>query len=229
MPVYRLSDALAFPDPAEAEPGGLLAVGGDLEPERLLLAYANGIFPWYDEPPILWFAPDPRMLLPIGGIHVSRRLRRTLRQARFELRLDTAFDAVIRACASAPRPDQDGTWINADMIAAYEQLHALGYAHSCEAWRGDVLVGGLYGVSIGAVFFGESMFHRERDASKAALVGLAEQLDAWDFALFDCQMHTEHLASLGAGLVDGATFRSELADAVSRPTRRGRWTFDPKV
>jgi len=223
LAVALLGSELVFPDPDSAEPNGLLAVGGDLEPERLLTAYALGIFPWYDEPPILWFCPDPRMALRPGELLVSRRLRRTLRQGAFELRLDSAFDAVIRACAEAPRPGEPGTWITPEMQHAYRELHRLGFAHSCEAWQGDRLVGGVYGVSLGAAFFGESMFFRERDASKAALTALVWQLDAWGFELFDCQMHTTHLARFGASEWPRPVFLDTLGRALEAPTRRGHW------
>jgi leucyl/phenylalanyl-tRNA--protein transferase len=218
-----------FPPPSHAEESGLLAVGGDLASERLLTAYAQGIFPWYEEPPILWFSPDPRMVLRPDQLRVTRRMRRTLRSGAFELRLDTAFDNVMRACASAPRPDQLGTWINPDMLAAYGELHALGYAHSAEAYQEGALVGGVYGVSLGAAFFAESMFHAVRDASKAALFALVWQLEAWNFQLLDCQLHTEHLASLGAQEVPRADYLRALARALRRPTRRGAWQLDPAV
>ena len=153
LPVFRLSDALAFPRPEVAEPSGLLAVGGDLCTERLLLAYAMGIFPWYSEgEPILWFSPPERMLLPLADLHINRSLRKAIRKHPYRLTLDTAFEAVLTACSEVPRPDQDGTWITADMRAAYVQLHAEGFAHSVEAWRGDELVGGLYGVSLARRF-----------------------------------------------------------------------------
>ncbi len=225
MPVYRLGDPLAFPPPSEAEEGGLLAVGGDLRPERLLLAYSMGIFPWYDEPPILWFSPSPRMALEPARGHVPRRLDRTLRQGRFSFSLDRAFPEVLRSCAEIPRPGQAGTWINADMIDAYQRLHELGFAHSCETWLGDELVGGIYGLSIGHAFFGESMFHTARDASKAAFVTLTRQLDRWGFELFDCQMHTDHLATLGATEWPRARFEQALAQAVQAETRRGSWSL----
>jgi leucyl/phenylalanyl-tRNA--protein transferase len=228
-PVYRLGPAPLFPPPSEAEPSGLLAVGGDLAPERLLRAYAEGIFPWYEEAPILWFSPDPRAVLVPGHLHVPRRLRRTLRQGRFRLRLDTAFDRVVRACAGAPRRGQRGTWITPEMIGAYERLHALGFAHSAEAWCGDELVGGVYGVSLGSAFFGESMFHRERDASKVALVALVWQLADRGFTLFDCQMQTEHLARFGAAPWPRERFLEALDQALARPTWRGRWPLDPAV
>jgi len=229
MTVYRLDDGVAFPPVENAEPGGLLAVGGDLRPERLVNAYASGIFPWYDEPPILWFAPERRMVLDPAAIHVSRRLRRTLRQGHFELTLDRAFDEVIRACAETPRAGQRGTWIVPDMIEAYLELHDLGVAHSCEAWQDGRLAGAVYGVSLGHGFFGESMFHRVRDASKAALVALCWQLAAWDFPLLDCQLHTEHLEAMGAREVTRDAFGTMLADALLEPTRRGTWELEPDV
>jgi leucyl/phenylalanyl-tRNA---protein transferase len=226
VPVYRLSAALAFPDPREAEPSGLVAAGGDLAAERLLLAYSLGIFPWHGGPPILWYSPDPRAAMRPDGVHVSRRLRRTLRQERFELRLDTAFRAVMEACAEAPRPGQDGTWITGAMIDAYTGLHERGLAHSAEAWRDGQLVGGLYGLALGSAFFGESMFHRERDASKAAFAALLWQLAAWGFDLFDGQLPTAHLATLGLASWPRERFLAALADALRRPTRRGRWHLD---
>jgi leucyl/phenylalanyl-tRNA--protein transferase len=223
MPIYRLGTSPAFPPPEEAEVGGLLAVGGDLSPRRLLTAYAMGIFPWYQEEPILWYSPDPRAVLLPGDLRVSRRLRRTLRQEIFELRLDTAFEEVIRTCANVPRRGGPGTWITPDMIAAYCALHELGFAHSSEAWSGGELVGGVYGVSLGGGFFGESMFFRRRDASKAALTALVWQLEAWGFDLFDCQLPTAHLARLGAREWRRARFLRELRRILERPTRRGTW------
>lgn len=223
MPVYRLGSELVFPPPEEAIENGLLAVGGDLSPQRLLRAYALGIFPWYDEPPIHWFSPDPRMVLVPSEIHVSRRLERTLRQGRFQTTFDRAFPEVIRACAEVPRKGQEGTWIHPEMVVAYQRLHQLGFAHSCETWWEGELVGGIYGVSLGSAFFGESMFQRRRDASKVALVGLNRQLARWDFTLLDCQMHTEHLAGFGATEWPRARFRAALDLALQAPTRRGRW------
>jgi len=227
MPVYRLGAALVFPPPEAAEPGGLLAVGGDLEPERLLLAYAQGIFPWYEEGlPILWHSPDPRMVLRPAELRVSRSLRKALRREPFGLSLDRAFEAVIRACAERERPDQTGTWITDEMIAAYVRLHGLGYAHSVEAWRDGELAGGLYGVSLGRAFFGESMFALRSDASKIAFVHLAQQLVRWGFDLIDCQVHTEHLERFGANEWPRARFLEALAESLAGETRRGPWRFD---
>jgi leucyl/phenylalanyl-tRNA--protein transferase len=221
-----LTPELAFPDPRDAEPEGLLAAGGDLRPERLVLAYSLGIFPWHGGPPILWYSPDPRAVLHPGALRVSRRLLRTLRSGRFELRLDSAFRDVMEACAAAPRPGQDGTWITPAMVDAYSELHRLGLAHSAEAWREGRLVGGLYGVSLGSAFFGESMFHTERDASKAAFVALLWQLAAWGFDLFDGQLPTPHLTRLGLRAWPRERFLRALAASVARPTRRGRWELD---
>jgi leucyl/phenylalanyl-tRNA--protein transferase len=227
MPVYRLGPELVFPPPEQAEPNGLLAVGGDLEPKRLLLAYSQGIFPWYDESlPILWHSPDPRMVLLAGDLHVSRSLRKVLRRRPYELRLDTCFEGVIRACALVERPGQAGTWITEEMIGAYLRLHELGLGHSAEAWREGELLGGLYGVSIGSCFFGESMFALGSDASKVAFVALVRQLARWGVDLVDCQVHTEHLAHFGASEWPRARFLEQLAWRVEKETRRGRWSFD---
>ena len=226
MTIYRLSDELIFPDPALAEPSGLLAVGGDLSPERLLLAYSQGIFPWYEEGlPILWHSPDPRMVLRPDEIRISRSLRRSLRRAPFEIRLDSDFPAVIQAC-SDPRPGQAGTWITQEMIRAYCELFDRGFAHSAEAWAGDELVGGLYGISLGASFFGESMFARRSDASKLAFALLVGQLQRWEFDLIDCQIYTEHLSGLGATSWPRERFLTALRVSLARPTRRGQWHLD---
>ncbi len=228
MPVYRLGRRMAFPPPELADESGLLAVGGDLTPERLLLAYSLGIFPWYGERlPILWHSPDPRMVLEAEKLLLSRSLRKELRRGRYQVRLDTAFEEVIRGCAETPRPGQDGTWLTDEMVEAYLRLHRLGYAHSAEAWRGDELAGGLYGVSLGGAFFGESMFARAPDASKVAFAVLVEQLRRWDIHLIDCQVHTEHMARFGAELWPRPRFLQLLASALERPTRRGAWRLDP--
>lgn len=230
MPVFRLGRRLAFPPPELADESGLLAVGGDLSPERLLLAYSLGIFPWYGEDlPILWHSPDPRLVLETHRVHLSRSLRKQLRRGRYDVRLDTAFDDVMRACAETPRADQDGTWITDDMLAAYVRLYTLGFAHSAEAWRGGELVGGLYGVSLGGAFFGESMFAHEPDASKVAFAVLVEQLDRWGIRLIDCQVHTDHLARFGAENWPRPRFLRALAAALEQPTRRGPWRLEPAV
>ena len=213
----------AFPNPLEAEADGLLAYGGDLQSDRLLAAYAQGVFPWYEEAPILWYSPSPRALLPVGGLRVNRSLARTLRRAPYEVRFDTAFRAVIEACASVSRPGQTGTWIGSDMIEAYCELHRLGFAHSVETWHRDELMGGIYGVSLGAAFFGESMFARRTDASKVALVSLMKRMEAWGFHFLDCQQHTPHTEKLGAVLIARDQFLSDLARALKAPTRCGSW------
>lgn len=194
------------------DPSGLLAAGGDLSPRRLLSAYSLGIFPWFsDGQPILWWSPDPRMVLFVDEFKMSRSLRRSAAKRRFDVRVDTAFGAVIEACA-APRAERRGTWITAEMVDAYVRLHRLGYAHSVESWVGDTLAGGLYGVSIGKMFFGESMFARETDASKIALVHLVDMLKRNDMPLIDCQQDTAHMARLGARTIS----RREFADAAAR-------------
>ena len=199
MPVYRLGTTLGFPPPEVAEPSGLLAVGGDLSPERLLLAYANGIFPWFTaRDPILWYSPDPRLVLVPRELHVSRSLHKQLRRGHFEVRFDTAFEQVIRYCASVPRRGEKGTWITPAMIEAYLALHKRGVAHCAEAWQGGALVGGVYGVALGGCFSAESMFSLQPDASKVALVSLVRRLEACDFDLFDAQVPSAHLARLGA-------------------------------
>jgi leucyl/phenylalanyl-tRNA--protein transferase len=230
MPVYRLRDEPIFPPAGDAEANGLLAVGGDLSPVRLLVAYSRGIFPWYSEgEPILWFSPDPRMVLEPERLRPDRGMRRNLAKTDFEMRMDTAFEHVIRACAAARRPGEAGTWITNDMIDAYCGLHELGFAHSVEAWLDGELVGGLYGVALGKYFSGESMFHTRSGASIAALVALVMQLRAWKFAIFDCQTHSRHVERLGASRWVRRRFLKDLAAAVSAPTRRGRWSFDPLV
>jgi leucyl/phenylalanyl-tRNA--protein transferase len=205
------------------EPPGLLAAGGDLSPARLLSAYERGVFPWYSaQQPILWWAPDPRMVLYPAEFKVSRSLGKTLRNGGFECRFDTAFGATIRACA-APRRSGADTWLNADMIESYEELHRMGYGHSVEIWRADELVGGLYGLQLDGVFFGESMFSRERDASKVALARLVEQSRRRGIELIDCQIASTHLESLGAREVS----RHEFVQLLQRRARRvpsGRWT-----
>lgn len=223
----RVKALIPFPDPRSADAAtGLVAIGGDLLPERLLSAYAHGIFPWYNEDPILWFTPARRMVLRPTELRVNRTLAKNLRRRRFEVRLDTAFHEVIRACASVPRPDQDGTWITEEMIEGYEALHEMGYAHSVEAWSEGELVGGMYGVSLGAGFFGESMYAVRSDASKVALVQLIRQLHAWNFQFLDCQIHTEHMQRFGATEWPRADFLAALERALECETRRGKWRFE---
>ena len=226
MPVFRLDDRLVFP-PVELAEDGLLALGGDLRPERLLLAYSEGIFPWYAENlPILWHSPDPRMVMTVDDLIVQRSLRKAIRRRPYELRMDTAFLRVLEGCSTVPRPGQSGTWLIPEMVAAYGKLHELGFAHSIEAWRGDELVGGLYGVSLGAAFFGESMFAHAPDASKIAFTACVRQLAAWNIRLVDCQVHTEHLERFGAYEVSREEYLAILKVALDEPTRRGRWAFE---
>lgn len=230
IPRLPSHDPGAFPEVRHAlrEPNGLLALGGDLSPERLTGAYRRGIFPWFGVgDPILWWSPDPRTVLTPERIRISRSLRKRLRRRELGVTLDRDFPAVIRACA-APRGPETGTWIVPQMVAAYERLHRLGLAHSVEVWDGDpsaggCLVGGLYGVGIGRVFFGESMFSRATDASKVALVHLCHRLREWEFGLIDCQMHTEHLASLGAEEVPRRRFVAWLAQLCDLPGPVGSW------
>ena len=230
MPVFELPESISFPPAELAEEDGLLAIGGDLTPGRVLTAYSSGIFPWpHDDAPLLWFSPDPRMVLRPSELRVPRRLARTIRQGRFEVTLDTAFEQVIAACAEMPRPGQGGTWITQDMIHAYTELHRLGFAHSAEAWRDGKLVGGIYGISIGAMFCGESMFTRESDASKVALVSLIEQLAAWDFELFDAQLFMEHLVRYGFEEWPRTQYLDVLGEAVQRESRRGAWRVEGGV
>lgn len=219
-------DPTAFPnlESAQEDPPGLIAAGGDLSPQRLEAAYRRGIFPWYsDGQPILWWSPDPRMLLFPSEFHRSRSLAKRERHGGFELRFDSDFDAVVGACAAPRRCEGGGTWITDEMRAAYLELHRRGLAHSVEIWRRDQLVGGLYGVQLGACFFGESMFSRETDASKLALSALVRRCLATGIALVDCQMETGHLASLGARPVARAEFRSLLAEHCD-PAIPPRWT-----
>jgi leucyl/phenylalanyl-tRNA--protein transferase len=204
----------SFLNPEFADALGLVAVGGDLRPQWLLHAYRHGIFPWYDEgDPILWWSPDPRAIIELDGLHVARRLRRTVRSGRFTLTINRAFDEVIRGCADRP----EGTWITSAMVRAYRTLHELGYAHSVEAWFEGQLAGGLYGVALGGLFAGESMFSRRRDASKVALVYLVERLRERGFRLFDIQMRTEHTARLGAVEIPRTEYLARLREAIACP------------
>jgi leucyl/phenylalanyl-tRNA--protein transferase len=215
----------AFPPVSRAlrEPNGLLAAGADLSVPRLIQAYRHGIFPWFNEDqPILWWSPDPRMVLLPAEVKISRSLAKRLRRRDYEVRADTAFDAVIRACAE-PRERQSGTWITPAMLEAYEAFHRAGYAHSVETWMGGELAGGLYGVALGRVFFGESMFARRTDASKIALAHLARQLERWGYGVIDCQMATGHLARLGAREIARPVFTRKLSELVNYPQARGSW------
>lgn len=222
-PVLILDRHTDFPPLQQAltEPNGLIAIGGDLSAQRLLAAYRQGIFPWFSPgEPILWWSPDPRMVLFPEQVNISRSLRKTLRQQRFEIRINTAFEAVIRACAATPRPEQQGTWISQEMIEAYCQLHALGYAHSVEAWQENILVGGCYGIKLGRMFYGESMFHHVSDASKVAFAHLVSWLHAQQVAMIDCQMHTALLASFGAYEIARDRFISLLNNLVNHDTTK---------
>lgn len=231
MPVYLLPEnEILFPPPHLARRDGLLALGGDLTPQRLLAAYRLGIFPWYLEgEPILWWSPDPRMVLYPEQLHVARRLRRLIRQGGFEVTLDRDFPAVIRGCADTRFRREKGTWIVSDMVQAYIRLHRLGYAHSVEVWHGGELAGGLYGVSLGRAFFGESMFAQKTDASKAGLVRLVEALSGSGFSLVDCQVVTAHLMQFGARKVSRRRFLSDLEQACEAPTLCGSWTLQDGV
>jgi leucyl/phenylalanyl-tRNA--protein transferase len=225
--IFRIPARHVFPDPALADPSGLLGVGGDLDPDRLLLAYRSGIFPWYSEgQPILWWSPDPRFVLRVDELEVGRSLGKRIRQGRYRITMDRAFEEVIARCGRVPRAGQDGTWITRDILAAYVSLHALGYAHSVEAWSGDDLVGGLYGVAVGRLYSGESMFADAPDASKVAFVHLVRQLTRWGFPLVDCQVHTNHLRRFGAVEIDRASYLESCAELSVLPGRVGPWSFD---
>ena len=227
MPVYSLSDELVFPDPHNAEPDGLLAVGGDLSMERLLLAYSHGIFPWFeDESPLLWWALDPRMVLKLEDFKVPKSLKSKLNKAQFEIRFDHDFEQVIDQCSKSARKGQDGTWILKEMKEAYISLHKAGFAHSVETYIDNELVGGLYGVSLGRVFCGESMFHLKSDASKIAFTFLVERLKFWDFELIDAQMETPLLKSFGAKNVPFADYYEQLQLALDFDTKRGSWGIE---
>ena len=227
MPIFRLVDDMVFPPPDYADASGLIAVGGDLSCDRLLEAYRVGIFPWYSEDqPILWWSPDPRLVLHLDNFKIARSLRKSLKKGLFKVTFDRVFEDVIAACATAPREGQQGTWITKEMQDAYVKLHGLGYAHSVETWFEGKLVGGLYGVSLGKAFFGESMFHHKTDASKVALVTLVERLKAWGFRFIDAQMTTEHLLSLGATELSRRIFLNQLRSALRHPTKRGKWRID---
>jgi leucyl/phenylalanyl-tRNA--protein transferase len=227
MPIFRLVDETVFPPPDYADPSGLIAVGGDLSSERLLEAYRVGIFPWYSEDqPILWWSPDPRAILELDEFKVSRSLKKTLKRKVFKVTFDRVFEEVIDACASVPRCGQRGTWITAEMRDAYVKLHGLGYAHSVETWFEGALVGGLYGVSLGKAFFGESMYHIKTDASKVALATLVEKLKSWGFHFIDSQMTTEHMMRLGVKEIPRRIFQKRLRSALRHPTKRGKWHID---
>lgn len=206
--IFQLNEEIIFPDPELAEPDGLLALGGDLSPNRLMLAYGNGIFPWYsEETPILWYAPHERFVLFPDALRISKSMKQVLRSGRFLVTVNQVFEQVITACSMAARKDQDGTWITDEMTQAYIKLHQLGFAHSIEVWQNEVLVGGLYGIKVGRVFCGESMFSIVSNASKLALINLCQD---FDYQLIDCQVYTEHLESMGAQMIDRKTYLSFL-------------------
>ncbi|SDG63644.1 leucyl/phenylalanyl-tRNA--protein transferase [Chitinophaga filiformis] len=206
MPVFQLSNDLIFPPVDLAEPDGLLAYGGDLSPDRLLLAYSEGIFPWYNEPPVLWWCPDPRFVLFPEELQISSSMKQVLKKGIFTFTINKDFGGVIRGCKEVPRPGQDGTWITADVENAYTALHEAGYAHSIECWQGDELVGGFYGIQLGDCFFGESMFARVSNASKAAFITFVQYAAAQGLEMIDCQVYTAHLASLGARMISREEF-----------------------
>lgn len=224
MPIYNLTEELVFPNPHDAEEDGLLAIGGDLSVERLLLAYSHGIFPWYsDDSPILWWALNPRMVLKLDNFKVSKSLNAKIKNCNFEIRFDTDFEQVISNCAKSVRKNQESTWITKAMKLAYIKLHKLGFAHSVETYKNNELVGGLYGVSLGRIFFGESMFHKQSDASKIAFYHLVAQLKAWDFEMIDAQMETQLLKSFGAQNIPFDSYYEQLQASIGSPTKKGNW------
>ncbi len=226
MPVFKLPAEHVFPSPELAESSGLLAVGGDLSEARLLRAYSMGIFPWYSHrDPILWWSPDPRLVLFPDKLKISRSLKQTMRKKMFTVTLDRAFDKVISSCARVHGRADGETWITGDMREAYIGLHDAGYAHSVEVWCDEQLVGGLYGVSLGSAFFGESMFTKKNNASKVALVTLAQQLVKWNFSFMDCQLATPHLKRFGAQEIPRTQFLTLLESALLRPVKKGKWTL----
>jgi leucyl/phenylalanyl-tRNA--protein transferase len=226
MAVIWLPREHAFPDPRHAD-DEVVAAGGDLSPRRVLAAYACGIFPWPHEGlPLLWFSPNPRFVLRLGELKVARSLRQVIRKRRFEIRLDSAFGDVMRGCAGVKRKRQKGTWITPEMIECYERLHGAGFAHCAEAWLDGELAGGLYGVSLGGMFCGESMFAKVDDASKVAFVTLCAQLARWDFDFIDAQTHSAHMERFGARALARPKFLDALAQTLKKNTRKGTWKLD---
>src|SRR5690554_113499 len=228
---WLTDDSLAFPPLSEAlqDPDGLLAAGGDLRPERLIAAYRAGIFPWYEAgQPILWWSPNPRTVIEPGQVHISRSMRKLLNRRPFTVSTDRAFSRVMRACA-APRAAYSGTWITDDMLDAYQHLHRLGVAHSVEVWQQEQLVGGLYGIALGKVFFGESMFSRTSNASKCGFILLAHHLHQWGFQLIDCQVASEHLSSLGASDISRQQFVNLLQQAIPHHSHHSAWPQGPQI
>ena len=227
MPVFLLTDKIAFPPPHLASSEGLLAVGGDISQERLLLAYRMGIFPWFsDDEPILWWSPDPRLVLYPREIKISKTLKKIMKKGLFKVTMDSAFVQVINQCAKIRLQNNQGTWIVEDMIDAYSKLHESGFAHSVETWYHEELAGGLYGVSLGKCFFGESMFTRISNASNVALVKLVEYLNTLSFDMIDCQLTTEHLLRFGAKEIPRVSFLNQLEESLKAPTKKGKWCYE---
>ena len=228
MPIYRLPNEFFFPPIEEAEPSGLLAIGGGLEPQRLILAYSQGIFPWYSEgQPILWFSPDPRFVLFPEEFHMSRSLKKRIKKRDFVVTLDQDFSSIIQHCSQIPRPGQSGTWITEDMIDAYKTLHKLGIAHSVEVYQEETLVGGLYGLCLGNMYFGESMFALVPDASKVGFSYLVQQMKVWGIELIDSQVHTTHLERFGARHISRKLYMEKVQELIIKPRVRKKWQFDP--
>ncbi len=221
---YFLNEKLYFPPVDKADEHGILAIGGDLSPERLLFAYQSGIFPWFnEEDPIIWWSPDPRFVMYPADLKISKSMNQVLKKQVFAITFDTDFRGVMTACQTVRRQGQSGTWITEDMVAAYCELHQLGFAHSVEAWQGGELVGGLYGVSLGKAFFGESMFAKVSNASKAAYITLVQKLSKLSFQIIDCQVYTEHLGSLGAVNISRSEFIAQVSQALQAETLQGNW------
>lgn len=225
LPIYLLNDKLSFP-PVEGAEDGIVAVGGDLSPERLLLAYRSGIFPWYnEEDPIIWHSPEKRFVLMLDDLHISKSMRRVLNSGKFSATFDTDFNFIIQQCASVKRKEEAGTWITDDMINAYTELHYLGYAHSVEIWHNEKIVGGVYGVSLGKCFFAESMFHTATNASKFAIIKLVEYLKQNEFLFLDAQVYTDHVATLGAKEIPRKDFIKLLKIGLQHETKKAKWTI----
>ncbi|MDD3813589.1 MAG: leucyl/phenylalanyl-tRNA--protein transferase [Desulfocapsaceae bacterium] len=227
MSVFQLSKEIIFPQPTLADKNGLLAIGGDLQPDRLVAAYRSGIFPWFSSgDPLLWWFIDPRLVIFLNEFKISRRLAREIKQGRFKVTFDRAFARVIASCAQIRREQGEGTWISEEMEDAYCRLHELGYAHSVECWQGDILAGGLYGIALDRIFFGESMFTRVSNGSKVALAALVSRLKEMNFHLIDCQMTTRHLLSFGAREISGTEFLAQLKLSIQTTVPGGKWCDD---
>jgi leucyl/phenylalanyl-tRNA--protein transferase len=227
MSLFQLTDEIIFPPPSLADKNGLLAIGGDLQPDRLVAAYRSGIFPWFSPgDPLLWWFVDPRLVIFLTEFKISRRLARDIKQGRFKVTFDRAFARVITSCAQIRREQGEGTWISGQMQDAYCRLHELGYAHSVECWQGDILAGGLYGIALDRIFFGESMFTRVSNGSKVALAALVTRLKVANFHLIDCQMTTHHLLSFGAREISGTEFLDQLKLSIQTTVPGGKWCDD---